>query len=390
MEESMKYDMLHSSGQFLALICWVFIVAYGAFTLIITYLWSKIRTTSSASIAFNDKITVIVPVRNEESNIENLLRDLSQQNYPTKLFEVLIMDDHSTDKTPHIVNGFIQNSDINFRLLTLPDDNSKSPKKRAIENGIAESTGSLIITTDGDCRVGPNWLSAFVSHYSATHSKLISGPVTFTKENQLTDHLQTVEFASLIGSGAASMEAGYPSMCNGANLMYEKSAFYEVGGFAGVDHLASGDDEFLMHKIASKFPGQISFLKDKKAVVSTQAHNNWTSFFNQRKRWASKWKHYQNKTPLILAIFIFGSNLSLLLSLLLFFSNIISGCALGLMILIKCIPEWFFLGSVLKFLGKKKSWIFIPVTQIIYPFYVCFFGLVAQKPTYKWKGRDLQ
>ena len=386
----MKDDMLHTLGQFLVLICWIFIVAYGAFTLLITYLWSKIRVALPSPVVLNDKITVIVPVRNEEINIENLLRDLSRQNYPSELFEVLIMDDHSTDQTAHIVSRFIQNSDIHIRLITLHDDASKSPKKRAIEKGITESTGNLIITTDGDCRLGLNWLSAFASHYSATRSKLISGPVTFTKENQVTDHLQSVEFASLIGSGAASMEAGYPSMCNGANLMYEKSAFFEVGGFEGVDHLASGDDEFLMHKIAAKFPGRVSFLKNKNAIVCTHAHDNWISFFNQRKRWASKWKHYQNKTPLILAVFIFGSNLSLLLTIPLFLSNMISACSLALMVSLKCVPEWFFLGSILAFLEKKKSWTFIPFTQIIYPLYVCFFGLVAQKPNYKWKGRDLQ
>lgn len=364
--------------------------SYAVFTFTLTYLWARIRKPSEiAHIPPDFLITVIIPVRNEAENIVSLLEDLDRQTLPTAHFEVLVMDDSSTDDTAAIVRAFAENSKTQIKLVPLPDERTSAPKKQAIETAIALARGKLIVTTDGDCRAQAGWLHAIATHYLYTGAKLISSPVTFTDEACLTDHLQTVEFASLIGSGAASMSAGYPSMCNGANLAYEKDTFLEVNGYEGVRHIASGDDEFLMHKIAARHPGSVHFLRHRDATIRTAPHRNWASFYRQRKRWASKWKHYQSKTPLILAVYIFASNFSLLLAGALAWAGGIPAPAFLVMLALKCIPEWFFLGSVLSFLQKRKSLAFIPLTQLIYPFYVCFFGLAAQKGQYEWKGRKL-
>ncbi|CAG5017539.1 hypothetical protein DYBT9275_05793 [Dyadobacter sp. CECT 9275] len=373
----------------LALLCAIVLGSYTIFTLLLTFLWKKIQVNFDAAETGNDFISVIVPVRNEAQNIRNLLTDLQTQTFPQNRFEVLIMNDGSSDETEEIVRAFIQTHSCDVKLITPADDTTKSPKKRAIERGVAIAKGNLIVTTDGDCRMGSAWLHTIGHYHHTTGAKLISGPVTFEPERTITDHLQAIEFASLVASGAASIQAGYPSMCNGANLCYEKSAFMEVNGFEGVNHIASGDDEFLMHKIAAKFPEKIRFLKHQSAIVYTKPHRNWSSFFRQRKRWASKWKHYQSRTPLFLALYIFLSNFSLLMATVLFFMGEISNAQLAGLWALKCIPEWIFLGSVLSFLQKKRSVYLIPLTQLIYPLYVCFFGLAAQKKSYEWKGRKL-
>ena len=368
---------------------WIVISSYAIFTILLTFLWKRIPSYRNASFKSSTIISVIIPVRNEEQNIRSLLSDLNNQTFPSGNFEVLVMDDSSTDQTTHIVQECISNFNIPIRLIRLPDSPTTSPKKRAIETAIAEAKGNLIVTTDGDCRVDKGWLRAIADCYDNTNAKLISGPVTFTNDTSITDHLQTVEFASLIGSGASAISAGYPSLCNGANLAYEKDAFHEVNGFDGVRHIASGDDEFLMHKIAYRYPSGIRFLKDPAAIVRTRPHQKWSLFFRQRKRWASKWKHYQSRTPLALALYIFLCNFSLILSSICYVSGNIPFHDLLTIWMIKCIPEWLFLGLVLKFLDKTASILYIPLTQIIYPFYVCFFGLAAQKPEYEWKGRKL-
>ena len=369
---------------------WILIASYAIFTIGLTYLWLRIpangRKRVDTSAIF---ISVIIPVRNEETNILNLLSDLNIQSFPPGQFEVLVMDDGSTDETASLVKHFALEHEIKISLINLPDFKTSSPKKRAIETAIAVAKGNLITTTDGDCRVATDWLQSIADCYAHTNAKLISGPVTFLDEHSLTDYLQTVEFASLIGSGASAISAGFPSLCNGANLTYEKNVFNEVKGFDGVRHIASGDDEFLMHKIAAKYPDGVQFLKNSAAIVKTGAHQQWSLFFRQRKRWASKWKHYKSKTPLVLALYVFLCNFSLLLSCVLFLCGIINAPQLGIFWLLKCAPEWLFLSLILRFLGKGKSAFFIPVTQIIYPFYVCFFGLAVQKPAYEWKGRKL-
>ncbi|MCE7042619.1 glycosyltransferase [Dyadobacter sp. CY312] len=369
-------------------ILWILAGSYFIFTVSLKYLWNKLPQ-KFLSNSKDNFITVIVPVRNEQDNIANLLLDLNQQSMSPAQFEVLIMDDGSTDRTAELVQKCIQDFSISIQLIALPEEKTTSPKKRAIETALAIAKGNLIVATDGDCRVGSEWLQSIADCYAETGAKLISGPVTFTEENNLTDHLQTVEFASLIGSGASAISAGFPSLCNGANMAYEKQTFYEVGGYDGVRHIASGDDEFLMHKIAAKYPSSIHFLKDSRAVVRTSPHKNWTLFFRQRKRWASKWKHYQSKTPLVLALYVFLCNFALIAAAGLFLTSYISANTFVFLTALKVVPEWLFLGSVLRFLNKGKSILYIPVTQLIYPFYVCFFGLAAQKPEYEWKGRKL-
>ncbi|MDQ6477872.1 glycosyltransferase [Dyadobacter sp. LHD-138] len=376
-------------ASWLVPVLWILIVSYALFTIALMCLWRLLPLYAKSKTDSDAFISVIIPVRNEQENILNLLKDLEKQSFPLKQFEVLIMNDGSTDNTAGLVKNFSQHSACTIHLITLPDTPTTSPKKRAIETAIAHAKGNLIVTTDGDCRVPAGWLRAIAHCHNRTKAKLISGPVTFTTETSFTDHLQTVEFSSLIGSGASAIAAGFPSLCNGANLAYEKQAFIEVNGYDGVRHVASGDDEFLMHKISTRYPGQVTFLKSSDAVVATQPHKQWSLFFKQRKRWASKWKHYQSKTPLILALYVFSCNLALILSLALWFSGNLSTGSFLTLWLIKCVPEWLFLGTILHFLRKSVSILFIPVTQIFYPFYVCFFGLAAQKPEYEWKGRKL-
>ena len=361
---------------------------YALFALALWLTWLRMPTFRiRATNITGPRMTVIIPVRNEAANIGHLLTDLSHQTYSN--FEVIVADDASTDNTPAIVQSYRDHTPFPLHLLSLTDERTASPKKRAISQSIELAGGDLIVTTDGDCRVGPNWLTTIAAFYAETGATLIAGPVTFTAERTVFDSLQTVEFASLIGSGACTMALGWPTMCNGANLCYEKRVFMEVGGFAGVDHLASGDDELLMHKIADRYPDRIRFLKNADAIVRTRAHQSWADFYNQRKRWASKWRTYKSWLPTLLAVFVFLSNAAPVVTaggwLLHFFSGNTALAVVGL----KVLTEFLFLRQILVFLQKKSSVAVIPLTQLVYPFYVVFFGLAAQAKGYRWKGRSL-
>ena len=361
---------------------------YALFTLTLWVTWLRMPTVQTTSpVTDGPLMTVVIPIRNEADNILNLLDDLSRQTYTR--FEVIVADDSSTDQTLAIVQAYAQTAPFALRPLALADERTASPKKRAITQSIALATGDLIVTTDGDCRVGPGWLATLADFYSQTSAKLLSGPVTFTAERSVFDALQTVEFSSLIGSGACTMALGLPTMCNGANLCYVKEVFTEVGGFAGVDHLASGDDEFLMHKIAARYPGGVRFLKNPEATVRTGPHQSWGGFYHQRKRWASKWRAYASYLPSLLAVFVFLSNAAPVVAVVGWWLNFLNGNAALLVIGLKLVPEFLFLRQILVFLQKKSVVKIIPLTQLLYPLYVLFFGLVAQGKGYKWKGRTL-
>lgn len=358
---------------------------YFIFNLVLIFTWLKMRNSQVLITSKKDtKLTIIIPVRNEAGNIVKLLQDINNQDYPFENFEVIIANDGSTDDTVDLILAFQEIAKFNIRLLNIFEEKGASPKKRAIQKSIEIASGELVITTDGDCRVTPKWLSSIQQFYKATGAKLISSPVTFVDENNFWNTAQIIEFASLIGSGACAMYLQKPNMCNGANIAYTREVFEKVGGFAGNDHLASGDDEFLMQKIAQKHPKQVLFNANSDSIVSTHAQPNFLCFYQQRKRWASKWKHYNNWQIPALAIFIFVANLGVLLTYFLLPSNI-SLRLLGL----KFGAEFVFLSLIISYFGYAKKIFLLPIIQIFYPFYVVFFGLLSQRKGYEWKGRKL-
>ncbi|MFD1139849.1 glycosyltransferase [Larkinella insperata] len=368
-------------------------ILYALFTLILAVTWWRMpvfRASSAPPPGNLPRISVIIPVRNEAFTLPLLLADLKAQTYAPDLFEVIVADDSSTDNTLQIAQELARAVPYALRPLPLANEPTTSPKKRAIRQSITQATGDLIVTTDGDCRVGPRWLESIAVFYQQTGARLISGPISFNSDHTVFGNLQTVESSSLIGAGACTMYLGSPTMCNGANLTYEKRVFEAVSGFDGIDHVASGDDELLMHKIASRYPGGVKFLKSPDAIVHTAPQPGLRAFYHQRKRWASKWRAYQSILPSLLAVFIFASNLAVPLAVIGYWCFGVSGYQLIGLTALKAVPEWLFLGSVLTFLKKKRVLIWIPVTQLVYPLYVVFFGLAAQQKGFRWKGRDLQ
>ncbi len=373
--------------------------------------WSKNR-----KIEFIDKnskadtltISVIIPVRNEANNILFLLQDLEKQTLTKEKFEVIVADDDSTDDTVAIIRNFQQTTKLNLVVNQLPPKtNNTSPKKRAIDSSIKLAKGELITTTDGDCRVSERWLETTANFQAQTGAYLISSAVTFHSATfssaqktllkpysilqSIINDTQIIEFSSLVGSGACAMLVQKPNMCNGANLTYLKSVFYEVQGFKGNEDLASGDDEFLMHKIAKKYPDKVHFLKSQDTIVETEAHTSWRSFYNQRKRWASKWRHYNNWQTTALAVFIFLANLLMPVAFGSWVADFICTEVFLMCIFLKFSAEFIFLSLMASFLRKKNLIWSVPFVQLIYPLYVVFFGLVAQKKgEYVWKGRKLK
>ncbi|MCU0340776.1 MAG: glycosyltransferase [Spirosomaceae bacterium] len=383
------------TAVFILLLCYALACAW------LCWQWWKIpvRPVSIQSLPANFRLSVVIPVRNEAAHIGALLEDLVKQTLPKHAFEVIVVNDASTDDTVQIVRHFQRRNNLHLTLIDLPEIAHTSPKKRAITEALQVASGLLIVTTDGDCRVGEEWLASIAHTYLQTGAKLISGPVVLDGNGSneplsvidwVFRWFQTIEFSSLIGTGACLLEAGTPTMCNGANLAYERAAFEAVGGYAGVEHLASGDDEFLLQKIAQRFPGQIYFLKNGKAVVSTQPQPSWRLFYRQRVRWASKWAVNRRVATMLAAVFVFLVNV---VTLGLFFAFIFRDVAepsLVLLMLLKCGPEFVFLALMMQFFRKKTLIFAIPLIQIVYPLYVLFFGLAAQQKGYEWKGRRLK
>lgn len=330
------------------------------------------RTAGDGSHSDDPAISVVIAVRNEQQHIGQLLDDLSLQAYST--FEVIIVDDHSDDDTRDV----IFNRGYHFQKYHLNDGHGK---KAAITYGIAVARGEIIVTTDGDCRVPPGWLQVIAKNFSEKVN-MLAGPVRMTG-NSFFERLQTIEFASLIGSAASLISWHIPTMCNGANLAYRKSVFEKVNGFAGNDHVASGDDEFLMRKIHEFEPGSITFLKDQDAIVSTASQPTVKRFASQRIRWASKWKLQTYLPAKLIGFFVFLAQLSTVAAYVL----VAIYPAMALALVLRFVIEAVVLRTFMKFLKIELSVSVLAVVQLIYPFYVVTIAVLSFFSTYAWKGR---
>ncbi|WP_018478282.1 glycosyltransferase [Pontibacter roseus] len=336
------------------------------------------------------QISVIIPVRNEARHILALLQDLERQHYPSELLEVLVVDDHSEDGTAALVEQFLLTSSLRIRLVPLREQLGGFGKKAAVKQGIAQAQGELLAFTDGDCRVQSEWLRLFAYTFETRRAVFISGPVCFHNTHTLLERMQLVEFASLIGVGGASIGLRQPNMCNGANLAYTRQVFEEVGGFAGNEGIASGDDEFLLHKVSRLYPDRIVFLKHGQAIVHTEARKTVSSFLAQRVRWASKWKAYQEWHVQLVALVVFAVNLLLFLAIP---ATLFGSMGLGTLIgayAAKFVVDFLFLKRILAFMGRGMFLKYMLPLQLVYIPYVLYTAILGLLGRYEWKGRTIR
>lgn len=347
--------------------------------------WGRIPYFKISETNPSTFVSILIAARNEEGKIEKTIQDILAQHYPSELFELIVVDDHSTDRTSEIVSSFAARG---VKLIKLNESEKlNSYKKKAITEAINTSQGELIITTDADCRMSASWLKTIAAYYESGDYNMISSPVTYFEEKNWFEEIQTLEFLFLIGLGAAGIGNKMPATCNGANLAYRKDVFVKLNGFKGIDDLASGDDELFLHKVASAYPGTIGFCKSTEAIVYTHAKENLSEFIQQRKRWASKSTRYKNKGVVFLGLAVWLFNLSFIVNLISGFADPIFWEIVLLSLVLKMAIETIFLYTVCSFAGRRRLLLYEPLSTVVHIFYLVFIGIAGNSGKYNWKGR---
>jgi hypothetical protein len=344
---------------------------------------------SHSSFSEAPTFSILIAARNEAANLPQLLSDLAAQTLPAAQFEVLIADDHSTDATAALVTAVAEASTFRLKLITLPA--GATGKKAALQAALQVARAPWLVCTDADCRLGSGWLAAYAALIAQKpEANFVSGPVLLTGPDTLFVQLMGLEFAGLVGVGGACLARQWPTMCNGANLAYRRAAFVAVGGFADNAHLASGDDEFLLHKIHAAFPGTAHFLADAAAVVRTTAPPTLRALLRQRVRWASKWRHYQSPASRRLALLVLGANVALAAGV----GAGLAWPALWPWVLaawaLKLGADAWLMAPVLRFLGRRWWLGLLPLLQVLYAPYALGVGLAGLRGGYQWKGRAVK
>jgi len=368
------------------------LAAYGVLMALYTRGHWNLRAFVAKGKTHQTKFSIVIPARNEAANIENCIAGILAQNYPSHLFELIVIDDFSEDETANIV-GSIALQYNNVRLLRLQDftkdENIVAYKKRAIEIAIEQANHPWIVTTDADCSFTNNWLASYDAYIQEHNCVMIAAPVSYKNTGSFLSVFQVLDFISLQGITAAAVGSGSHTLCNGANLCYSKEAFESVGKFSGIDHLPSGDDMLLMHKMKKSYPEKIGYLYAQDAVVTTAPSATLDLFIQQRIRWSSKALGYQDKIIFWILLLVYLVNFSLLVYLPV---NLIeTGNINNWLVFIGCktlveIP--FMYASAKYFKQQKLLWWFL-LMQPFHILYTVVAGWFGTFGSYKWKGRTV-
>jgi cellulose synthase/poly-beta-1,6-N-acetylglucosamine synthase-like glycosyltransferase len=383
---------------FLLIGCCLFTV-YGALIEYYRQAWNAIPRFDTAGKTGQTRISVLIPVRNEAANIAQCIESLSGQTYSKDLYQVIVIDDQSTDTTGEIVTSL---HIPGLNLLYIPpaelDPQLLAYKKMAIQTGINAATGELIVTTDADCRFHPDWLNTLAVFYEQKGARFIAAPVRMEApvRIQVRDAkpsalaiFQILDFITLQGITGAAVHRRFHSMCNGANLAYERTAFFEAGGFKDIDAIPSGDDMLLMHKIYMKYPDHVFFLKSPQAIVSTPPENRWKGFVNQRVRWASKADRYEDKRIFRVLLLVYIVNALFLVLPVAAFWNVRWLWLLLAGLGVKTILEFPFVYRVAGFFGQRSLMGWFPVMQPFHIVYTVVIGWMGKFGSYRWKDRTV-
>lgn len=347
--------------------------------------WKKIPEAGPITALPSGLISVIIAARNEGEHIGNLLDALQAQTLDKKYFEVIVVDDHSTDDTAFIASRY-----NGVHVIRLNTDHKNSYKKKAIEAGIHQAKGSLIITTDADCIPPLNWLATVGGFQALTQADFVAAPVAFTHSNRFIEIFQVLDFLTLQGITAVGIHARLFGMCNGANMVYKKDVFKKVDGFASIDQVASGDDMLLLQKIWIQDYTAVHYIKSKAAIVNTQPMHTWKQFINQRIRWASKANLYRNNNMNLVIILVYLLNCSFPVLLIAGFWNPGFWLMFIALLLLKTLVEFPFVNAVSNFYNKQQLMKYFIIFQPVHIIYTVLAGLFGQMGSYEWKGRKVK
>lgn len=366
----MNFELLQILLNIVLVITALYLICIAAFTFGLFNLKEKFYNYDKKNII---KVSVLIAARNEENNIKKLLESIYNQSFPKELFEVIIVDDHSTDNTKNIINNFInENKELDIKLL----EAENVGKKLAISQALHTAINELIIVTDADCVLNNLWIESIVGFYQEKKCKMILAPVLLSPAENFFEKMQVLEHLSLIGSTAGSASIGFPVMCNGANMAYERKAALEVEKYRKDFNIPSGDDMFLLEQMVKYYGHEnVKFLLSKSAIVKTKTCKTLKDFFRQRRRWVSKTKSYTSWKVILTSLVVLFFNLSIIsLFISAFFIPALWSIYI-LLTLLKFFIDFPLLKNISSFMNQSSLLKWTLLLEFIYPFYAVFTAL---------------
>jgi len=286
---------------------------------VVLFLRRGLKALEGSETPHNGTYSVVIAARNEEDTIGTCLDRVFSQTMSSERYEVIVVNDRSTDRTLDILKEYAQKYE-NLSIITIDTTPPGfSPKKFAVTRGIEQCTNSIVVFTDADCLVLPTWLETIDCHFGPDIG-LVQGITTYryvNGMNRLFYGIQALDFLSHGIVAAAGIGAKLPINSNANNFAIRKETFQAVGGYGEkAGKVISGDDDLLLQRVWHHGKWNIHYMISPLGAVQTMPTPTIKGAFEQRKRWGSKTVHYNKQQAALLSgVFLFY--LSILLSVVL-------------------------------------------------------------------------
>ena len=359
---------------------WFLVGSGGVYLTAILWLLAGLCRRAPAVVADQPRVSVIVAARNEAETIGSCLQALQQQDYPGQV-EIVVVDDRSEDGTGARVRE--QGGDQVKLVRAREELLFKCPKKSALAQGIAASSGELLLFTDADCQPPSGWVRAMVAHF-AVDVGLVAGYAFPRSPRGWWPRLLALDNLAIGALSAGSIGMGHLLACTGRNLAYRRQVYEEVGGFGAIGHLIGGDDVYFARLVASRTNWKIVYNRDPEAAVpGDSGPASWRDMVQQKLRHAAKAGHYRGGA-LGLAGAVYGFHLALLAGLV---QMVIWGQWNGLLLgvwggrwVVDFMLLWVFARRC-----ERGRLVFLPFLELCYIPYVLIFTAIGRLGWFRWK-----
>jgi cellulose synthase/poly-beta-1,6-N-acetylglucosamine synthase-like glycosyltransferase len=348
--------------------------------LIVVLAIAALRARYRRDRGYRPSVTVVVAARNEEHNIGPCLESLLRLRYPAGLLEILVVDDHSTDRTAEIVRGYAAR-DPRCRLVSAgPPEPPLRGKPSALAYGLDEVRNDIVLFTDADCRVPASWAEDSVGYFADPTVGLVAG-FTHLQGRGLFAGIQALDWFALFTTASGAAKIGFPLTAVGTNLCIRRSVYEQLGGFRAIPFSVT-EDYALFRSVVTRTAFKVVFPMDPGTLVQSDPCADWGQLYRQKKRWFTGGRGMDAVTLTTFALlYLFHAGLllafafgPLLLALKLFALKFLADC-----VLVAPSLSRFRIGGLLRCL---------PVFELFFYAYVLIFPpIVLFTRTVDWKGR---
>lgn len=324
--------------------------------------------------------------------MQQLLFCLEAQTF--QAFELILVDDFSTDNSKDIASDVLKNSTLNSQIMQLskhlPEENEFLPnKKKGIALAIEYAKAEIILLTDADCVFDPHWIDSTLRFYNQNNIEMGSGPVVFHHCHTMLEKFQQIDLIAMMALTKWTIKYRIPVLSNGANMIFSKKAFFEVNGYEGNEIISSGDDVFLLQKFMQD-GRKINFIEQVESIAYTKPAETFTLFFHQRIRWAGKSLSYKNRGIQVCLFSIYACNLGIITCLLLGILGFIPCWIFAVCFMLKLSIDFIIIYPQAMFFKKRKVLLGMPLWEIMHIVYVVTIGFLSLKKSYIWKERSIK